>query len=265
MILGALLWGSYSLQRLKEDSMVVQTVALSETVGESAYRRIKTDVIFGRLAPGQKLKLEKMAQSYGASISTLREALNRLGSEGLVIAEGQRGFEVAPISADEFRQIAEMRELLECYALESAFEVGDLEWESRIVATHHKLAALEKKMLSGDTSQTELWKQCDWQFHHALISACGSKVLLDAHAAVYDKYLRYQMITVVFRGEAAAIEHQKLLEAGLRRDFPAARKLLNTHIHDCVKHVLAHGNILGDLPVAKAATGAGRKVSGKRR
>ena len=39
-----------------------------------------------------------MAQTYGASVSTLREALNRLCSEGLVIAEGQRGFEVAPIS-----------------------------------------------------------------------------------------------------------------------------------------------------------------------
>jgi DNA-binding GntR family transcriptional regulator len=227
--------------------MVVAHTGLvpAETVGDSSYRRIKTDVIFGRLAPGQKLKLEKLAQTYGASVSTLRESLNRLCSEGLVIAEGQRGFEVAPISGDEFRQLAEMRELLECYALEGAFEAGDLDWEARIVAAHHKLAALERKMLSGDTSQTELWKQCDWQFHHALISACGSKVLLDAHAAVYDKYLRYQMITVVFRGEAAAIEHRKLLEAGLKRDFAAARKLLGTHIHDCVEHVLARGKSPG--------------------
>ena len=47
-----------------------------------------------------------------------------------------------------------------------------------------------------------------------LVSACGSKVLLDAHAAVYDKYLRYQMILVVFRGEAAAVEHKKPLGCG---------------------------------------------------
>lgn len=216
----------------------------SESVGDSAYRRIKKDVIFGKLLPGQKLKLEKMGAAYGASVSTLREALNRLGSEGFVVAEGQRGFEVAEISPAEFRQLADMRELLECHALEGSFEAGDLDWEAGVVAAHHKLASLEKMMLAGDTSRTEEWKQCDWQFHHALISACGSKVLLDAHAAVYDKYLRYQMIAVVFRGEVAAIEHKKLLDAALKRDFPAAQKLLIAHIHDCVEHVLGKTNTL---------------------
>jgi DNA-binding GntR family transcriptional regulator len=228
------------------------------TVGETAYRRIKCDVIFGRLDPGQKLKLEKMAVAYSASISTLRETLNRLCSEGLVVAEGQRGFEVAPISAEEFRQLADMRELLECYALEEAFKSGDLDWEARVVAAHHKLSALEKLMLSGDDSQTERWKQCDWQFHHALISACGSKVLLDAHAAAYDKYLRYQMIAVVFRGEVAALEHKKLLDAALKRDFATAQKVLIAHIHDCVEHALSKPNKL------TAATGTGRAPSAKK-
>ena len=65
------------------------------TIGESAYRRIRSDIIFGRLPPRQKLKLERLRDSYGASISTLREILNRLSSESLVVAEGQRGFEVA--------------------------------------------------------------------------------------------------------------------------------------------------------------------------
>jgi len=209
-----------------------------ETVGESAFRRIKTDIIFGRLEPGRKLKLEKLGVAYGASVSTLREALNRLCSEGFVVAEGQKGFEVAPISDDEFRQLADMRELLECHALKESFDAGDLDWEARVVAAHHKLAALERLILSGETSHTEKWKQCDWQFHHALVSACSSKVLLDAHAAVYDKYLRYQMILVVFRGEAAAVEHKKLLDAALKRNFAAAQKILNTHIHDCVEHAL---------------------------
>jgi DNA-binding GntR family transcriptional regulator len=234
-----------------------------DSVGEKAFRRIRNDIIFGKLAPAEKLRLERLREDYGASVSTLRELLSRLASEGLVVAEGQRGFEVAPISADEFRQLAEMRELLECHALEGAFEAGDLDWEARIVAAHHKLASLEKKML--DTSQTELWKQCDWQFHHALISACGSKVLLDAHAAVYDKYLRYQMITVVFRGEAAAIEHQKLLEAGLGRNYAAARKILGTHIHDCVEHVVGRGGLGARATEAIAlAKGSRSKASAKR-
>ena len=61
----------------------------TETVGESVYRRIRSDIIFGVLAPGQKLRLEKVSESYGTSVSTLRELLNRLCAEGLILAEGR--------------------------------------------------------------------------------------------------------------------------------------------------------------------------------
>ena len=150
----------------------------AETVGDSAYRRIRNDVIFGTLEPGQKLKLEKMSVAYGTSINTLRETLNRLCSEGFVIAEGQRGFEVTSISATEFQQIANLRELLEGHAIDESFKAGDLDWEAQVVSSHHKLAAMERAMLAGDKSKTETLKQCDWQFHRALISACGRRFFL---------------------------------------------------------------------------------------
>ena len=54
-----------------------------ETAGEKAYRRLRNDIIFGRLAPSQKLRLEALKDAYGISVSTLRELLNRLTSEGL--------------------------------------------------------------------------------------------------------------------------------------------------------------------------------------
>jgi DNA-binding GntR family transcriptional regulator len=212
---------------------------VNETVGEAAYRRIRSDIVFGRLCPGEKLRLDRVSEAYGVSISTLRELLNSLCSEGLIVAEGQRGFQVAPVSAVDFREVAAMRQLLECHALEQSFQKGDLDWEGRVVAAHHKLSVMEKRMIAGDRSEPEIWKRCDWQFHHALISACGSKVLLDTHAAIYDKYLRYQMVAVIFRGEIAADQHQKLLESALARDFSTAQKVLVDHIQGCVEHALA--------------------------
>ena len=83
-----------------------------ETAGEKAYRRVRNDIIFGRLAPSQKLRLEALKDAYGISVTTLRELLNRLTSEGLVIAESARGFEVAPVSADNFKELASLRLLL---------------------------------------------------------------------------------------------------------------------------------------------------------
>ncbi|HEV7338972.1 MAG TPA: GntR family transcriptional regulator [Bosea sp. (in: a-proteobacteria)] len=211
------------------------------SVGELAYRRIRADIIFGRLAPGQKLKLEVLREGYGASVSTLRELLNRLASEGLIAAEGQKGFMVAPVSATNLRELAAMRLLLEGHALAQSFEAGDMEWEGRVVAAHHKLAQMEKRMLDKDRADAELWKRYDWEFHHALISACGSQVLLDTHAAIYDKYLRYQMVAVIFRGQIAAEEHQILLDCALKRDQERAAAVLDVHVNACVEHTLALG------------------------
>ncbi|MBA1154623.1 GntR family transcriptional regulator [Microvirga mediterraneensis] len=217
----------------------VRTVPQPSTVGESAYQKIRSDIIFGRLAPGKKLKLERLKADYGASVSTLREILNRLHSERLVVAEGQRGFEVAPVSIPTLREIAALRQLLECRALEQSFLAGDMEWEGRVVAAHHRLARMEERMAQGERSQTEEWKRYDWQFHQALISACGSKMLIDSHAAVFDKYLRYQMIALSYRGEIAAQEHALLLECALARDTARACEVLTRHVAGGVEHALA--------------------------
>lgn len=213
------------------------------TISEQAYARIRSDIIFGRLRPRQKLKLETLRDKYGASVSTLREILNRLSSEGLVVAEGQRGFEVAPVSVGNLKETADLRLLLETHALAQSFEAGDVEWEGRVVASHHKLAALERRMKEGDLSQTETWKRYDWEFHQALISACGSKVLMNTHAAVFDQYLRYQMIALSFRGDVAAREHEELLKCALERDPDRARRILEEHVSGGVQHALATGTI----------------------
>lgn len=215
----------------------------AETISENAYKRMRTDIIFGRLPPKQKLKLEKLKTSYGASISTLREVLSRLASEGFVLAEGQRGFEVSDVSAENLKEIAALRQLLEGHALAQSFAAGDMEWEGRVVAAHHKLASMERLMQSGDRSQTESWKRYDWEFHQALISACGSHALMETHAGVFDKYLRYQMIALSYRGDIAAQEHQALLDCALKRDHETAQRILAEHVSGGVEHALATGTI----------------------
>jgi DNA-binding GntR family transcriptional regulator len=221
----------------------VQVISPPVSVGESAYQKIRSDIVFGRLPPGRKLKLDRLKADYGASVSTLREILNRLHSERLVVAEGQKGFEVAPVSIANLREIAALRQLLECRALEQSFRAGDMEWEGRVVAAHHRLARMEERMAQGERDHTEEWKRYDWQFHQALISACGSRMLIDNHAAVFDKYLRYQMIALSFRGDIAAEEHALLLQCALERDSMRACEVLRRHVTGGVEHALATGTI----------------------
>lgn len=214
-----------------------------ETVADNAYRRIRSDILSGHLAPGQKLKLDALKSGYAASVSTLREILNRLASERLVVAEGQKGFHVAPVSVASLCEIAALRQLLECHALEQSFAAGDMEWEGRVVAAHHKLARLEERMAAGDTEATAAWKRYDWQFHQSLISACGSKALIAAHAAVFDRYLRYQMTALSYRGDIASGEHRQMLECALKRDSGTACAVLRRHVEGGVTHALAAGTI----------------------
>ncbi|MEK9840917.1 MAG: GntR family transcriptional regulator [Paracoccaceae bacterium] len=208
-------------------------------VGASTYQSIKRDIIFGDLAPASKLKLETLRKNYNASMSTLRETLNRLASEGFVDALDQRGFFVTPVSKEDLMEVANLRVLLECHALKLSIDNGDTDWEGNLVSAHHKLSSMEQKMLSGDDSQKEDWKRYDWEFHLALIEACGSRNLISLHSVLYDKYLRYQMLMLTHRGQEAADEHKKMLEAALDRNVEAATKTLTVHIEKGLEHTLA--------------------------
>lgn len=216
---------------------------LEDGIGEVAFRRIREDIIAGSLPPGRKLKLEALRVRYGASVSTLREILNRLASEDLVMAEGQRGFEVAPATRENLLEVADLRLLLESHALRLSLGAGDLDWEGRVVAAHHKLAVVEKQLLDGEIERTTQWVRYDFAFHNALISACGSRTLLDLHASVFDRFIRYHMLAASFRGAAVANDHKALFDLAMQRDVDGTVQKLAAHIKSGVDHVLSTGRI----------------------
>jgi len=83
-----------------------------KTLAEKAYRLLREDIVAGRLAPGLKLKIEMLRDRYGLGAGPLREALARLSGDHLVTLLGQRGCIVAPLSAQDAREIGELRKQL---------------------------------------------------------------------------------------------------------------------------------------------------------
>lgn len=211
---------------------------MAQSLAQTTYEKMRSDIIFGLLPPSSRLRMEDLRARYGVSVPTLREVLSRLASEGLAVAEDQRGFAVAPISEANLRELAALRTLIELHALERSFHVGDVEWKSRVVAAHHKLSRIEQRMIAGDACDRVEWKRYDSGFHHALIMGCGSAELLAVHGSVFDRYLRYQMVYLTFRGQIAADEHQALLEAALERDVARGQEVLVRHIEGGVAHAL---------------------------
>ncbi|WEZ85635.1 FCD domain-containing protein (plasmid) [Rhizobium sp. 32-5/1] len=214
-----------------------------ETASDLAFRRIRSDIIAGKLAPGQKLRLEQLKDSYAVSVSTLRETLSRLATENLVLAEGQRGFEVAPVSVMELENLGDLRLLLESHAVGLSFAAGDLDWEARVVAAHHKLSSVERRLLNGEVERTVEWVGYDWEFHQALVAACGSTVLIDALSSTFDRFLRYHLLARSFRGKAVSDDHRQLLDLAMQRDVDGARAMLKRHVRSGIDHVLKSGLI----------------------
>ncbi len=223
--------------------MLKRVAESTETVGDVVFRQIRQDIISGALPPGAKIKLEQAKERYSISVSSLREILSRLTNENLVIAEGQRGFEVSPASRKELVELADLRIVLETHAIGLAFAAGNLEWEGQIVAAHHKLAAAEKNLLAGDASRTIDWVRYDWEFHQAIVSACNSATLMTTLSSVFDRFLRYHMLAQSFRGKAVVDDHKLLFELAIKRDVEGAREVVRRHVQSGVEHVLKSGRI----------------------
>lgn len=214
------------------------SLTAAASLAQTTHDRVRADIIAGALAPASRLRLEDLRARYGASVPTLREVLNRLASEGLVVAEDNRGFAVAPVSEANLRDLADLRKLIELDALARSFAAGDTDWEAEVVAAHHRLSRIEERLIAGQAADRTEWKRCDADFHRALIEGCGSAEMLALHGRVFDKYLRYQMVYLTFRGRIAADEHRALLEAALARDLAGAQAVLVRHIDGGVEHAL---------------------------
>ena len=215
---------------------------LGDTIGEVAYRRIRSHIVNGQLLPDHKLKLDRMREVYGASVTTLREILNRLAVEELVTAEGQRGFRVAGVSGAEFHELAALRILLETHALRTSIAQGDIEWEASVVAAHYKLSVAERDLMAAKQGGGDQWVSCDWGFHHATISACGQPVLMKTHSSIFDRFARYHMLAKNFRGQGVVDDHTALRDLVIGRDAKGAVALLTRHIQSGVAHVMGAGH-----------------------
>lgn len=205
-------------------------ISVPKTIGLSTYETIKDDIVFGVLKPGEKLKLDGLKLRYSASVSTLRESLSRLASDGLVEALEQRGFYVRPMSSSDLTELAELRILLETTALRLSVQNGDAEWEGDIVAAHHKLQRLEERIAAGEETPIDLWKRYDWAYHEMLVRGCNSDNLMGVLAGVYVKFIRYQVNLPTRWGDAAGREHREMLDAALAGDSDRACTVLATHI-----------------------------------
>jgi DNA-binding GntR family transcriptional regulator len=214
----------------------------SKTLVESAYAQLRRDIIEGRLAPGSRLRVEHLKDSYGVGAGTLREALALLVSDALVVSHSQRGFHVTPISISDFHDITQTRIMLETEALRQSIRDGDDIWESRVIAAFHRLSRAEERLAKRPAEEFGEWEERNRDFHQALISACTSRWTHYFLGLLYRQAERYRRLVITRQPIPRDLhnEHQIIFDATLQRDADRAATILSQHItmtYDAVKRL----------------------------
>lgn len=199
---------------------------------ERAYRELRRAIVRGEFEPGARLRVEDLTRRYAISSSPVREALNRLSEQGLVKLLENRGFRVAPLTAEGVNDLARVRVLVECDALRDAMAHGDDAWEAQVVAAGHELALAERRLGNEARALDDDWSARHRRYHLSLYAACTSPLLLQMADVLFDQAERYRRWAARTRPVARRKhdEHQQLMAAVLARDTDKAVALLRTHI-----------------------------------
>jgi DNA-binding GntR family transcriptional regulator len=211
--------------------MAAQTGRTASRVLE-VYEQIRRDILAIRLTPGERLKMNPLRERFGASLSVIREALTRLAEQRLVSFEPQAGFSVVSLDREGLSDLTAVRVQVENLALTWSIERADLAWETAIVASVYALGKTPQHVPGNSGEMSEQWATAHAAFHTALASGCGSPLLMDIRAGLYDRSELYRRWAqpVVQESRDVHAEHTAIADAALSRDAALAAELLERHL-----------------------------------
>ena len=202
----------------------IKPVALADQI----YTEIKRMILQCELSPGERLVEKSLCESLDVSRTSLREALNRLTQERLVTAKPNVGFSVTALTERSFREICELRRILESNAAALAAERAD-----EFVIGALRGAAIVRTTLEAEDAFL-IYCNSNRAFHQLIAEGTGNQMLAESILSVLDKDqqpLFYGIdLEVCTNLEDVNREHLAIAEAIARRDPVEARQLMWEHI-----------------------------------
>lgn len=191
----------------------------------AAYEALREEILHGGLRPDERLTADGLRQRYSLGASPIREALNRLLAEGMVVLEAQKGFRVAPVSREDLEALVKARTWIDGAAVVESIARHDREWENGLVLALHYLSRAQR----GGVDMGG-WEDVHRQFHTALLSGCGSHWMIRTSQQLFDAAERYRRLAAPQVPERNELdEHKAIVDACFERDPGRATTLLAEH------------------------------------
>lgn len=201
------------------------------------YATLRMAIIRCELAPNQRLKIAEIASELDVSPGAVREALSRLSSEQLVIAEDQRGFRTAPITDADLTDLTEARIQIECLMIALAMAAANDQTRTELRRAERALAGFAGVAGSPEAARLHA------AFHDQVVSACGNRTLLGVRQSLYERSQRYRYLAMRATSLRRDVidEHRRIADAIIAGDVEEAVAAMTDHIRrtaDIVREAL---------------------------
>ena len=206
----------------------MQKNKITQTAATMTYTRLRTAILSGELTPGQKLGIDAMRERFGAGATPLREALNRLVSEGLVISRDLRGFSVADLDESELLELYNARAKFFAFLVREAIEHGGSDWEEGVIVAYHRLTKTPWSISEDEFKLNPEFAERLMDFYVALFSGAGSRWLVDFAVRLHQECNRFLWMVLESKIETNEPEsmHRSLVDAVLARDADRAVQVI---------------------------------------
>lgn len=210
--------------------MATKVFTRRQTTSEAVAEQLRHEMQQGRLRPGSRLRQGEVAQRLGVSTTPVREAFQLLQAQGLVRMDPHRGAVVFHPTAKDVREAYEIREVLECLAIEKAMPNVTPELET-------ELEALLELMEGADEDE---WLGLNRRFHGIQYEASGRERLCSVLRDITDASNGYMHLVIYDRRQSGKSqrEHRQIVDAIKARDVESAQRAIVHHLHQTVEHVM---------------------------
>ncbi|MBY9078240.1 GntR family transcriptional regulator [Paenibacillus sp. HN-1] len=198
---------------------------LNPSISHQIYLNIKSDIMSGEYKPGERLLVLDLAKRFEVSQAPVREALERLKFEELIIGTPNKGSVVSSVTPKEIRDIFELREMIEVYTVRKVLPLLKEDDFDRMKASLVRMGELVDK---GDMLGI---LESDLEFHGHLYELSGNSAILDVWNRIQSKMMRFMAISNKYHTtEFLVEEHYILLEMLKGQDIAATEARFLEHI-----------------------------------
>ena len=197
---------------------------------DSVTEYLRTQIITGRLSPGQRLNEGELSEMFNVSRSPLREALLILEREDLVVSIPRKGTYVTPMSEENVKMIYQVMDMVELYAIDHM--------RAHKITHLPELAAAVDRCNGVRISSRRGWEELlEYRkilagFHYKLVEVIDNPFILNFYRRTSANLARYQYLQLSETGSGGEMikEHKHIVGCIERRAYTKARELLKAHI-----------------------------------